>query len=180
MQSIITLLISALSLLNLVQANPELPLDLKTNALKIAISAVQTAQDSLGNATSTTVTTQVTTTDIYTPPVSTSVDVPVFGAINKIINTKIMDTTPQLECTLSANTNKGLPSSSVDITWTSNAEKAVMTNNHIASTYHLEPVSGATKQFPLSSELGENNIFTATFTLGGQTKDCSVQVMTQE
>lgn len=126
-------------------------------------------------------------TQTSTPPVASSTN---FGGvqpvvspiIQPIINQIIMPTESQLVCTLSADTNAGAPSSYVNITWTSNADDATITNSHInysPSDSRLDPASGGTKPLKLSSESGENNVFTAHFILKEQTKDCTASVLTQ-
>lgn len=82
MQSLILLLVSTLQLLNLVSANLGLPADFKTSAIKIAISAVQTAQDSLkdNSLASTTVMTQITSSEPTIVPIQVVTPIPVFGS----------------------------------------------------------------------------------------------------
>lgn len=186
MQSIIILLVSAIQLLNLVSANPQLPADFKANALKIAISAVQTAQDSItdNSLASSTVTVQVTSNNDTVLPITTSVDVPTFGSspTNPPINPPTME---ELTCTLTSPVTTAPAGSLVMLTWTSNADSAIIDNNHIANyllklLYQIEPVKGGTKGFPLSSEAKENNIYTFHFIKGNQTKDCTVEIMTEK
>lgn len=187
MQSIILLLVSAMQLLNMVSANPNLPADFKTNAIKIAINAVQTAQDSLkdNSLASTTVTTQITSSDQTVTPIQVVTPTPIFGNVILTPEPTPMPTPtpqPEIKCTLSSDTNVGTPSGYVTLTWTSNADSATLTNNHIAFAYPynpLSPITGGSKSFQLSSESGENNIFTAHFSLNGQSKDCTTQVLIQ-
>lgn len=121
-------------------------------------------------------------------PTSIPIVVPVFGSVQPIIQPLINQITmpPEqtLVCTLSAESLTGAPSSYVNLTWTSNADAGTLTNSRTVGLYTLDndkehPVTGATQAFQLSSEAGENNIFTAHFVLKEQTKDCSVTVTTQ-
>lgn len=118
--------------------------------------------------------------------VSVSTTTPSFGDIQPIIQPLInqitMPTQPTLECNLTAESNVGAPSSYVKLTWTSNADSAKLSNSHISTdlfNVDLNPVTGGTQAFQLSSEKGENNIFTARFILKEQTQDCTVSVLTQ-
>lgn len=177
MQIALVLLLSAFQLLTLIVSNPSLPQTVRENGIQIANQAVILAQQAIQTENA-----QSSSTPIVIPPFD-------FGSIvpppNPVL---ITNPTPmnneELVCTLTAESNVGAPSSFVNLTWTSNADSATLTNSRVGANYKINndgahPVTGATQAYQLSSESGEDNVFTAHFVLKGQTKSCSVTVMTQ-
>src|SRR3990167_1227687 len=86
MQALTLLLVSALQLLGLIQAHPQLPESFRNNAMQVAVEAIQTVQNALldGSLASTTVTTQITSSDQTVAPITATTTVPTgptFGAI---------------------------------------------------------------------------------------------------
>ncbi len=169
MQLALQLIALAQILVNLVVANPNLPnaqlyLTQASSAIQLAAQQIVTDQSS-----------QSTTT----PPVTYIAPiVPIFSSTNPISTTTIMDT-PQLSCSLNSSSNTGAPSSYITLTWTStSADSAQIKNSRVFDQYQPVDLNG-NKQFQLSSESGENNIFTLQVKGLGTTTTCTTSVLTQ-
>jgi hypothetical protein len=177
MQIAISLLMAAMSLLTQVANTPNVSPEFRLMAENVASQAVSLANQIIADNQAEVATTTEVATQPLTQQSEPIIIPPVFGSTLST-NQPIMET--QLDCTLTAESNVGTPSSLIKLTWTSNADSAQIKNSKVYSTFTpLEPATGGTKSFQLSSELGENNIFTARFTLKEQTKDCTVSVLTQ-
>lgn len=183
MQLALSLLISAFQLLTLVAHTPNLPPSFVNQAIQISNTAITVAQTELAKIPSEDgVVIPVITTPVITGSTQSS-GVPQ----NPLPNTQIgstMNTMEELQCTLTAQSNVAPATGNARLTWTSNADSATLVNSRMSGVYTINkdgkhPVTGATQEFPMSGEAGENNIFTMTFVKGDQTKDCSVSVMTQ-
>jgi hypothetical protein len=197
MKTIIALLLSAIQMLTFVVSHPETPESVKQANIDNATQIIVQAKETLANPKQTKPMTKSIPTPITNPveptiqqpvtietpvqsaPVQQSTPIapevtPTFGSV--------AEPTPELNCSLTASSNVAKPEGYVEITWTSNADTAVLNNNHIVyqpGGINLKPAQGGKMKVQLSSEAGEMNTITATFIGLGQTKQCEVNVLTQ-
>lgn len=182
MQLAYTILLMAMSLLQQVNSTANISPELRLQAINTAHFAIDYANRTLVTEQPIEVSNPVTTT-VYVPVTLPVVQIPqTVGSAQPLLVTNPIMESPKIECTLTAESKTAPVSSLMKLTWSSkNTAKALIKNSRVDDSFvALEPVSGGTKLFHISSESGEDNVFTARFYgIDGKTVDCQVTVITQ-